>query len=89
MSALPPKADIAPPSLRRGFHMIFALRSKSHFAQSARAVALTVSPHMQVHVSLASFTPMFCKLPGPEIMVHFPDTTCSALSVQCASQIVF
>jgi len=43
MSALPPKADIAPPSLRRGFHMIFALRSKSHFAQSARPERQTSS----------------------------------------------
>jgi hypothetical protein len=62
---------------------------KSHFAQSARADALTVSPHTQVQVSLSSFTPTFCNVPLPELMVHCPDTTCSELSLQCASQMVF
>jgi hypothetical protein len=61
----------------------------SHFAQSARAVALTVCPHTQVQVSLSSFTPTFCNVPGPEVIVHLPDTTCSELSVQRASQIMF
>jgi hypothetical protein len=59
---------------------------KSHFAQSARAVALTVCPHTQVQLSLSSFTPTFCNVPVPEVMVHCPDTTCSELSLQCASQ---
>jgi hypothetical protein len=62
---------------------------KSHFEQSARAVALTVCPHTQVQLSLSSFTPMFCNVPLPEVMVHCPDTTCSELSLQCASQMVF
>jgi hypothetical protein len=62
---------------------------KRHFEQSARAVALTVCPHTQVQLSLSSFTPTFCNVPLPEIMVHCPDTTCSELSLQCASQMVF
>jgi hypothetical protein len=39
----------------------------SHFAQSARADALTVCPHSQVQVSLSSFTPTFCN--GPHKMM--------------------
>jgi len=62
---------------------------KSHFEQSARAVALTVCPHTQVQLSLSSFTPTFCNVPLPEVTVHCPDTTCSDLSLQCASQMVF
>jgi hypothetical protein len=62
---------------------------KSHFVQRARADALTVCPHSQVQVSLSSFTPTFCNVPLPEVMVHCPETTCSELSLQCASQMVF
>jgi hypothetical protein len=39
---------------------------KSHFAQSARAVALTVCPHTQVQLSLSWFTPTFCNVPLPD-----------------------
>jgi hypothetical protein len=63
--------------------------SKNYFEQSARAVALTVCPHTQVQLSLSSFTPTFCNVPLPELMVHCPDTTCSERSLQCASQMVF
>jgi hypothetical protein len=62
---------------------------KNHFAQGARAVAWTVCPQTRVHLSLSSFTPTFCNVPTPSVIVHFPDTTCSELSLQCASQIVF
>jgi hypothetical protein len=62
---------------------------KSYFEQRARAVAMTVCPHTQVHLSLSSFTPTSCNVPLPELMVHFPDTTCSELSLHRASQMVF
>jgi hypothetical protein len=39
---------------------------KSHFEQSARAIALTVCPHTQVQLSLSWFTPTFCNVPLPD-----------------------
>jgi hypothetical protein len=92
MSAIGGKTDISQAAQESSRFADLAPRCKaapSHFAQSARAVALTVCPHTQVQVSLSSFTPTFCNVPGPEVIVHLPDTTCSELSVQCASQIMF
>jgi hypothetical protein len=68
-------------------YSLFETTLQSHFAQSARAVALTVSSH-QVQVSLSSFTPTLCSVPLPALMVHCPDTTRSEPSLQCASQVV-
>ena len=58
---------------RREFISLISGAAAGHFEQSARAVALTVCPHTQVQLSLSSFTPTFCNVPLPEVIVHCPD----------------
>jgi hypothetical protein len=64
----------SPKRVERPFgYSLFEATLQSRFAQSARAVALTVSPHTQVQVSLSSFRPTLCSVLLPALMVHCPN----------------